>query len=252
MRNGHHCRCNGRQSHSGIGSRPAGHQPSDDAGEDGPKEVHVMEIRLDPSSMVDGPRQRPHPRLGGALRMIGSAALAAGCLMSGAGVALAQTGYNPDGAPSGYAGKQNLGVAQVAYYVNGSSSACSNSGPGTQSAPYCTITAALAAHHDPGTTLYVMPGVYHEQVTVPASGVSGSPLTLKGLGASGRPVVIDGADDYSNLSLWTQYSGDVWLASSVTWSPVQVFADDARLTPSTAPPGSLPARSFTYVAGSGL
>src|SRR5437867_5730633 len=179
-----------------------------------------------------GPQRRtPGPRL----KIIRNAALLIGSLTGG-------TWLVPPGSA----------VAQTAYYVDGSNSACSNSGSGTQSSPYCTISAALAAHHDPGTTIYVMPGVYHEQVTVPASGISGSPLTLKGLGASGRPVVIDGADDYSNLSLWTQYSGDVWLASSVTWSPVQVFADDARLTPSTAPPGSLPARSFTYVAGSGL
>jgi hypothetical protein len=47
-------------------------------------------------------------------------------------------------------------------------------------------------------------------------------------------------------------SGDVWLAASVVFAPVQVFADDQRLTPSTAPPASLPARSFTFVAGSGL
>src|SRR5439155_22207338 len=47
-------------------------------------------------------------------------------------------------------------------------------------------------------------------------------------------------------------SGDVWLASSVTWSPRQVFADDARLTPSTASPASLPPRSFTFVSGQGL
>src|SRR5262249_60657873 len=34
--------------------------------------------------------------------------------------------------------------------------------------------------------------------------------------------------------------------------PVQVFADDARLTPSTADPAALPPRSFRFVAGSGL
>ena len=214
---------------------------------------------LDLAAMVSGPPRHPHhaPRPGTARIVRKAGLLALGTLLgwicrAPIGVALAQTGYNPDGAPSGYAGKQNLGVAQVAYYVNGSSSACSNSGPGTQSAPYCTISAALAAHHDPGTTLYVMPGVYHEQVTLPASGVSGSPLVLQGLGSPSNPVVIDGADDFSDPARWTQYSGDVWLAASVTWSPLQVFADNQRLTPSSAPPGSLPARSFEYVAGAGL
>src|SRR5262249_9791084 len=62
------------------------------------------------------------------------------------------------------------------FFVNNSNAACSNTGPGTADAPYCTITAALAAHHEPGTILTVMPGIYREQVTFPASGLSGSPL----------------------------------------------------------------------------
>src|SRR5437867_7219170 len=62
-----------------------------------------------------------------------------------------------------------VGLAHGAdFYVNNSSSACSDAGPGSQSNPYCTISAALAAHHDPGTNIYVMPGIYREQVTVPA------------------------------------------------------------------------------------
>src|SRR5438552_9581315 len=260
MRNGHHCRCNGRKFNQGIGSEPASRQSSPHAapGSCGLREVHDMETtRLYPASTVDGPRHHLHHDAEQALRIVRNAALAIGCMLSGVGpapigVALAQTGYNPDGASSGYAGRQNLGVAQVAYYVNGSSSSCSDAGPGTQIAPYCTITAALTAHHDPGTTLYVMPGVYHEQITLPASGVSGSPLVLQGLGSPSNPVVIDGADDFSDPARWTQYSGDVWLAASVSWSPLQVFADNQRLTPSSAPPGSLPPRSFEYVSGAGL
>src|SRR5258705_7203077 len=127
-------------------------------------------------------------------------------------------------------------LAQGTYYVDGSSASCSDAGPGTQSTPYCSISAALAAHHDPGTTLNVMPGVYHEQVTIPASGTSGSPLVLKAVASAGNPVVIDGSDDFSSSSKWTQYAGNVWLASSVTWNPAQVFADGTRLTRSSAAP----------------
>src|ERR1041385_1904526 len=215
---------------------------------------------LDLAAMVGGPPRHPHhtPRPGTARIARKAGLLALGTLLGWTcrapiGVAQAQTGYGVDGTtPSGYAStRQALGVAQVAYYVNGSSSSCSDAGPGTQSAPYCTITAALTAHHDPGTTIYVMPGVYHEQVTLPASGVSGGPLVLQGLGSPSNPVVIDGADDFSDPARWTQYSGDVWLAASVSWSPLQVFADNQRLTPSSAPPGSLPSRRFEDVSGAG-
>ena len=146
-----------------------------------------------------------------------------------------------------------VGRAHAAdFYVNNSSASCSDAGPGTQDAPFCTISAALAAHHDPGTTINVMPGRYREQVTVPASGASGSPITFKALSSSNGPVIVDCTADFSDPALWVQYSGDVWLASSVSWAPVQVFADDARLTPSTASPSALPPKSFVYVAGSGL
>jgi parallel beta-helix repeat protein len=138
------------------------------------------------------------------------------------------------------------------YYVDGSSATCSPTGPGTLASPFCTITAALTAQHAPGTTIVVMPGVYREQVTVPAAGLVGNPLVLQGQGTPGNPVVLDGADDFANPTLWTLSAGTVWLAASVTWSPVQVFADSVRLAVSTAAPAALPANSFVYVAGQGL
>jgi parallel beta-helix repeat protein len=49
-----------------------------------------------------------------------------------------------------------------------------------------------------------------------------------------------------------QISGNVWLAASVNWAPGQVFADGARLTASTSPPGALTSGTFRYVAGDGL
>ena len=44
----------------------------------------------------------------------------------------------------------------------------------------------------------------------------------------------------------------MWLASSVTWLPAQVFVDGARLTPSTSSPESLSVNAFTWVSGQGL
>ncbi|HKQ56942.1 MAG TPA: right-handed parallel beta-helix repeat-containing protein [Candidatus Eisenbacteria bacterium] len=135
------------------------------------------------------------------------------------------------------------------YYVDMNSSACSNTGPGTQGLPYCSISAAIAAHHTPGTIIRVMPGVYREQVTVPASGTAVAPIVIEAVGSD---VVIDGSDDFTSASLWTQYAGNVWLAASVTWAPIQVFTGNTRLQASTGTPDTLPAGSFVYVPGSGL
>ena len=146
-----------------------------------------------------------------------------------------------------------LGLATAAqagtWYVDNTSPGASTSGPGTEAQPYSTIGSALSARAAAGTTLLVKPGVYREQVTIPASGSNGLPLVLR---ATAPGAVIDGADDFSDPSKWTLLSGNVWRASSVNWSPKQVFADGQRLTVSTASVGSLPARTFRYVSGTGL
>ena len=150
-----------------------------------------------------------------------------------------------------------LGLALLGYaapssavliYVDGASG-CSSIGPGSPNTPFCTISAALAAHHNPGDTILVRPGTYREQVTVPGSGAAGNPLVLLAAGAS---VVVDGADAYSSTSKWAVSSGNVFLAADVTWNVQQVFMDGARLTPSTAAPASLPSKSFRWVSGQGL
>ena len=135
------------------------------------------------------------------------------------------------------------------YYVDNQSGTCSDAGPGTEIAPYCSINAAMAAHHGPGITIWVKPGTYREQVTISGAGASGSNFVFH---AAGPGVVVDGSDDFANSALWTGASGTVWLAASVTWSPLQVFVDGARLTPSTAAPDLLPVNSFSWVSGQGL
>ena len=143
-------------------------------------------------------------------------------------------------------------AAGAIFYVNNGSPACSDTGPGSQATPYCTISAALTAQHLPGTTIIVMPGVYREQVSLSASGTSASPITLQAEGAPLTPVVVDGSDDFSGPAKWAPYSGTVYRAAGVTWSPKQAFADGARLTPSTAAPNALPVKAFTWVSGQGL
>ena len=81
------------------------------------------------------------------------------------------------------------------YYVDNGNASCSNSGPGTLAQPYCTIAAAIAAHNGPSATIIVMPGIYRETVTVPASGSTGNPFEIRAQGA----VIIDGADDFSSV-----------------------------------------------------
>jgi PKD repeat protein len=144
------------------------------------------------------------------------------------------------------------GVAADAatFFVDGPNPSCVNStSSGTEALPYCTITAALNGHAVGGNTIMVKPGIYHEQVSVPASGLSGSPIVLQGTAAG---VVVDGSDDYTTTAQWTLFSGNVWLASAVTWDPRQVFLDGARTDSSVVAPASLPARSYRWVSGAGL
>jgi len=93
------------------------------------------------------------------------------------------------------------------YYVDNSTNACADVGPGTVAQPYCTIGAALAAHHDPGTTIHVLPGTYAEQVAIPASGTAGSPLVLQADTQPGAPVVIDGTTHNYGFTL----TGRAWV-----------------------------------------
>jgi len=146
-------------------------------------------------------------------------------------------------------GSAAVSAGAATFYVDNQSAGCSNSGAGTELQPYCTISAAVAAHNGPGTTIIVKPGIYREQVTVPASGAAGMPFVIQ---AQGPGVVVDGSDSFASSGLWTLASGTVYRAATVTWSPLQVFVDGARLTSSTSSPAVLPVNAFTWVSGQGL
>ena len=141
-------------------------------------------------------------------------------------------------------------VAHAAeYYVNSSSDSCSISGPGSPARPYCTIQSALNAHHAAGTIIHVLPGIYREQVTMNWSGTAVAPITVQAQPAPGAPVVVDGSEDLSDPAQWTPSSGNVWIAKTVSWNVIQVFADSVRLVPSTADTLALPAGTYRYVQG---
>ena len=142
------------------------------------------------------------------------------------------------------------GAANAAtFYVNNQNPASTDGGAGTLAQPYRTISAAVTQHGGPGNAIEVLPGTYLEQVSVSASGVSGSPFVIR---ASEPGVVIEGAESFATAAQWVLLSGNVWLAAGVTWTPLQVLADGQRLLPSILAPDVLPAGSFTYVPGTGL
>ncbi|HEU5393976.1 MAG TPA: right-handed parallel beta-helix repeat-containing protein, partial [Candidatus Methylomirabilis sp.] len=140
-------------------------------------------------------------------------------------------------------------LAVGTFFVDGANPGCSNTGPGTEETPYCTIGAAAKARGGPGTTLLVKPAIYRERIDVTASGAAGSPFVFQALGPG---VVLDGADDFASPALWTPFAGPVYVAASVTSAPQQVFVDGARLAPSTAAPADLPPNTFRHVLGEGL
>ncbi|MFD9127237.1 LuxR C-terminal-related transcriptional regulator [Kitasatospora sp. NPDC059571] len=75
-------------------------------------------------------------------------------------------------------------AAATDLYVNNASGAhCSDSGQGTQTQPYCTVSAA-ARSVQPGQTVHVAQGKYPEQVTLTRSGTADAPITFVGTGGN--------------------------------------------------------------------
>jgi parallel beta-helix repeat protein len=117
-------------------------------------------------------------------------------------------------------------AASTTWYVGGAG--CSDSGPGTQSQPFCTISAA-ARVATAGQTVLVSSGTYQENVTPVNSGTAGSPIAYQA--APGATVTVTGgthAFTISSLS-WITVSGFtvtgttndgiyVWKSSNVTLS----------------------------------
>jgi len=68
-------------------------------------------------------------------------------------------------------------------YVMGGTGPCSDSGPGSSSQPFCTISKA-AAVVQPGQTVIVSYGNYPEAVTISAKGTATAPIKLIGRATS--------------------------------------------------------------------
>jgi parallel beta-helix repeat protein len=64
-------------------------------------------------------------------------------------------------------------------YVDQNNSNCSNTGAGTQSSPFCSISAAAKVATTPGTTVLVASGTYVENVTIANSGTQAEPIVFR-------------------------------------------------------------------------
>ncbi len=98
----------------------------------------------------------------------------------------------------------NAAAATSTWYVGGAG--CSDSGPGSQAQPFCTISAA-AKVAVAGQTVLVSSGTYQENVRPASSGTPGSPITFQA--APGSTVTVTGAlHGFSISSLsWITISG---------------------------------------------
>jgi parallel beta-helix repeat protein len=156
---------------------------------------------------------------------ISSAASAVTSTVAGATSAVA-TGSTADGALT----VSNAGVApapalaiplQTPYLrvvlVDASASNASDTGPGTVTAPYKTITAAMAQLR-PGDDVVIAAGTYRESIVVPALNWGNASTRIRALTA--RTVTVKGS---TLVTAWTPVSGNLY-ATPWTWEePEMVF-----------------------------
>jgi parallel beta-helix repeat protein len=128
-------------------------------------------------------------------------------------------------------------AATSTLYVGGAG--CSDSGPGTQDQPFCTISKA-ASVATAGQTVLVSSGTYQENVTPANSGMSGSPITFQA--APGAAATITGATHGFTISSrsWIAISGFtvtgttssgiyLWNSANITLSGNTVTASGQRV-----------------------
>ena len=84
------------------------------------------------------------------------------------------------------------------YYVSGTDTLCNDSGPGTQTEPFCTIQAAAGAATAPGDTVLIGQGTYSGEVTITASGTAADPITFEPQAGPGSVAIANSAatDEY--------------------------------------------------------
>ncbi|MBP2355549.1 parallel beta-helix repeat protein [Kribbella aluminosa] len=122
-------------------------------------------------------------------------------------------------------------AAGTGYWVNNTVT-CSDTGAGTQAAPFCTISQGTKKAVLPGDTVHVAPGTYREQVTINASGTATGPITVTG---DAPGVVVLGTRSLTGATLWTATGTTAWSTPYAPPSaPKQVFVDNQRLASATS------------------
>lgn len=136
-------------------------------------------------------------------------------------------------------------ASPTALYVNTYSSSCSDSGPGSQAVPFCSIQAA-ANVVDPGQTVYIETAsgkqLYSQSVTITRSGTPSAPITFARLGTepipeirpiltTATPVTVSDVHDVSLSSLAVyrpanQDGIEVTGSSSVTLDKMEIFQEN--------------------------
>ncbi|WP_238157418.1 PKD domain-containing protein [Kribbella sp. VKM Ac-2571] len=135
-------------------------------------------------------------------------------------------------------------AAGTGYFVN-NTVACSDTGAGTQTAPFCTISQGTKKAVLPGDTVHVAPGTYREQITINASGTATDPITVTG---DAPGVVVLGTRSLAGAALWTATSTTAWSTPYAPPSaPKQVFVDNQRLATATSATTTTP-NSWFYDA----
>jgi len=124
-------------------------------------------------------------------------------------------------------------AAATAWFVDGASASCTDTtAGGTQTTPFCTITAAAKKALTPGDSVTVAPATYREQVTLAASGTAAAPIAFT---ATGPGVVVLGTQNVSDPATWTATGTAAWSRPFVVPSaPRQVFVDGDRLATATS------------------
>lgn len=90
----------------------------------------------------------------------------------------------------------------AAYYVAGNDPSCTDSGPGTEAAPFCTVSEAAAVATSPGDTVLIGPGTYSGEVKITASGTAADPITFEAVsGAQGVTLSTSASTDAYGLYL---------------------------------------------------
>ncbi|NUR07263.1 MAG: PKD domain-containing protein [Nocardioidaceae bacterium] len=136
-------------------------------------------------------------------------------------------------------------AAGTVFWVDNTAAGCTDTGTGTTTAPFCTISAAVKKAVLPGDDVRIRPGTYREQVTPGANGTATDPIRIEG---DAPGVVVLGTRSLAGAATWSATATNAWSTPYAPASaPRQVLVDGSRLTQVTSATGTTP-NSWFYDA----